>query len=133
MKKITLFFTLLLATVIASAQVNFTVEGFKIKAGETKPMVINMEANVGIKALEFLMHMPEGLEVVYPSNNILTMSDRAKVITAYADEWETNLCHITAYSPTDVAVAAGSGPLMQIDIKAAKDASLVHLFEMDAF
>ena len=126
MKKIYLFFVFVLAVLSVKAQVTFSVDDFKIKPGETKTMEFTMQATREVAAFDFYVRMPEGLEIVYPDNNMLVMSSWGKTLLGYADPKSDGSgdCHFTVYSPMVAPIAAGSGTIFQIDVKASEDVAL---------
>ena len=126
MKKIYLFFVFVLAVLSVKAQVTFSVDDFKIKPGETKTMEFTMQATREVAAFDFYVRMPEGLEIVYPAKNRLTMSEWGSDLSGFADPKSDGSgdCHFTVYSQTGDPIAAGSGTIFQIDVKASEDVAL---------
>ena len=126
MKKIYLFFVFVLAVLSVKAQVTFSVDDFKIKPGETKTMEFTMQATREVAAFDFYVRMPEGLEIVYPAKNRLTMSEWGSDLSGFADPKSDGSgdCHFTVYSQTGDPIAVGSGAIFQIDVKASEDVAL---------
>ena len=126
MKTIYSLLTFLLVALHVNAQVKFSVNDFKIKPGETKTMYFAMQATKPVAAFDFYVRMPEGLEIVYPGNHRLQMSDWGSLLTGFADPKSDGSgdCHFTVYSMTGDPVEAGEGTILQIDVKAKEDVPL---------
>ena len=85
-----------------------------------------MQATREVAAFDFYVRMPEGLEIVYPAKNRLTMSEWGSDLSGFADPKSDGSgdCHFTVYSQTGDPIAAGSGTIFQIDVKASEDVAL---------
>ena len=89
-------------------------------------MEFTMQATREVAAFDFYVRMPEGLEIVYPAKNRLTMSEWGSDLSGFADPKSDGSgdCHFTVYSQTGDPIAAGSGTIFQIDVKASEDVAL---------
>lgn len=75
MKKILFLMAALVSTVIANAQVSFSVNDVEICSGETVKMVVKMNNTVPVNGFQFDIHVPAGVKVLTTKPNKPKLSE----------------------------------------------------------
>lgn len=135
-----LFLTLVVLTTLGvTAENRLYIEDFTISPGETKQVVVNMDNDVTLTAIQWRMMLPEGLEIETRANGRPKVELVSSRIYGDGDDdhtvgtnFKNDSVRVTIYSVTSVPFLGNSGPFVTFKVTASSDFKGEHELKLEA-
>ena len=120
MKKIIYFLFMMCLTTVASAQVTFSIEDFKMKPGESYTVSINMKAAQDVKGFQFDIFLPEG----FSFTNTGKMTEWGSGMNLTGRVQKSGALRLIVLSLSGDVIEAGEGAVATFDIQSENTVSI---------